>query len=292
MGKNARHCAIDVGSNSLRLLVVDEGHNLIKQDVVETRLGEGFREGSISSGAMDRTIEAIENWQKELSPLDNADVAIFATSAVRDAANKDEFCRLLKNRTGLELKVLSGQEEAWYSFTGAVGGFDFPREECLLIDIGGGSTEIALYQNGDVLCFSVPIGAVRWKVMAYSRGEVKKILARKVESLNLSKISKFIAVGGTATTAAAILARTSVYRRETIHGRTITKDKLIQLERELEAMTIDQRKEVVGLPEPRADIIVYGLSILEILCELMSVEKVIISDWGILDGYLAASNSK
>lgn len=284
--------AIDVGSNSLRLLVVDENHNLIKQEVVETRLGEGFREGSITSGAMDRTIEAIEEWQQDLTALGCDSLAIFATSAVRDAANKEEFCRLVRNRTGLDLKVLSGEEEAWYSFSGAVGGFDFPREECLLIDIGGGSTEIALYQDGDVLCFSVPIGAVRWKVMAYSRSDVKKILSRKTKSLDLSKISKFIAVGGTATTAGAILARASVYRRETIHGRTIARDKIIQLERELEAMTIDQRKEVVGLAEPRADIIVYGLSILEILCELISIEKVIVSDWGILDGYLEANKPK
>ncbi len=279
--------AIDVGSNSLRLLVVDEEHRLLSQKVAETRLGDGFREGSISSGAMDRTIDVMEEWYKELVEQGCDDISVFATSAVRDAANRQEFCGLVQNRLGLPLRILSGSEEAWYSFAGAVGGFNFAPENCLLIDIGGGSTEIALYQKGELVCFSMPIGAVRWKVMAYSRSEVKRVIARKIRNLNLEAIDKFIAVGGTATTAAAITCRAGVYRRELIHGKTLTQEEIRALEKRLEAMSLTERKEVVGLPAARADIIVFGLAIWEILCELLHIEEVIVSDWGILDGYLA-----
>ncbi|MDO4541962.1 MAG: hypothetical protein Q4C00_03910 [Bacillota bacterium] len=274
--------AIDVGSNSLRLLVVDESGKLFRQEVAETRLGEGFRQGSITSGAMDRTIEVIEEWQRQLLEQDCHELAIFATSAVRDAANRDEFCRLVKNRTGLELDILSGDEEAWYSFSGAVGSFNAPKDECLLIDIGGGSTEMALYQNGEILCFSVPLGAVRWKVMA------KKLLSKKVSTLDTANISNFIAVGGTATTAAAICTKTAAYSRKAIHGIKLSRKQIASLENELEAMPLTERREVVGLPEARADIIVFGLAILGMICDLMNIKEITVSDHGILDGYLAA----
>ncbi len=282
--------AIDVGSNSIRLLVIDDYHNLIEQKVAETRLGDGFREGSITSGAMARTIDVIETWQQDLAESGCKDISIFATSAVRDAVNREEFCQLVKNRLSLDLRILSGEEEAWYSFSGAVGGFNFPQEECLLIDIGGGSTELAMYQQGHLYCCSMPLGAVRWKVMAYSRGEVKKVLARKINKLDLTAIKRFIAVGGTATTAAAIRCKVADYHREAIHGRVLTSEEIRDLEADLSDMTLAERKNVVGLPEARADIIVFGLSLLDILCELMAIDKIIVSDWGILDGYLDAVN--
>ncbi|MEG1867467.1 MAG: hypothetical protein RR219_00855 [Clostridiales bacterium] len=278
--------AIDIGSNSLRLLKVDDKHNLIEQKVAETRLGEGFREGSISSAAIARTLKVLDLWNKELQTENIQDLVVFATSAVRDARNRKEFAQLVENHICCPLRILSGEEEALYSFNGAVNGFSFNNKECLLIDIGGGSTEIALYEKGSVQGISMPFGAVRWKVMAYRRNEVRRVMERKISHLELANVKHFIGVGGTITTAAAILNNISIYKRELIHGKTISKKALDKLQSHLGNMTLAERKEVVGLPEPRADIIIYGLEILEILFDLLNIEEITVSDWGILDGIL------
>ncbi len=278
--------AIDIGSNSLRLLQVGDDHQLVRQKVAETRLGEGFREGAITSAAIGRTLEVLDLWNQELVGKNIKDVRVFATSAVRDASNREEFAQIVENRISRPLRILSGEEEAWYSFNGAVGGFDFPAESALLIDIGGGSTEVAAYENGQLKGISMPFGAVRWKVMAYRRAEVKRVMKAKLSRCHFDGPQHFIAVGGTATTAAAILNHVGNYQRSAIHGKTINRENLKKLSDRLAAIPLEERKEVVGLPEARADIILFGLEILDILFELMEIPFVTVSDWGILDGIL------
>lgn len=278
--------AIDIGSNSLRLLQVGDDHKLIRQKVEETRLGEGFREGAITSAAIGRTLEVLDLWNQELIGKNIKDVRVFATSAVRDASNRDEFVQIVENRIGRPLRVLSGEEEAWYSFHGAVGGFDFPEKSAFLIDIGGGSTEVAAYENGELKGISMPFGAVRWKVMAYRRAEVKRIMKAKLARCHFDTVEHFIAVGGTATTAVAVLNHVAYYQRSAVHGKTIDRETLQRLRDHLTSMPLEERKKVEGLPEARADIILFGLEILDILFELLEMPFVTVSDWGILDGIL------
>ena len=282
--------AMDIGSNSLRLLVCERtaaGTKLIRQSVEETRLGEGFREGILTDASMERTLSAIINWQEELKELGVDDLTIFATSAVRDAANREAFRSLLKEKTGVELRVLSGEEEAWYSFSGAVSGFDFDRRQCLLIDIGGGSTELAGFQRGKLKGISIPVGAVRWKVMDMRREEVKARFASMLTMNPFDDVRHFIGVGGTVTTAGAVLGEVSEYTREAIHGRSLDYTTLTQLKRRLAVISLEERKKVIGMPEKRADIILYGLEILEILFEILNIPLLFISDYGILDGILS-----
>lgn len=281
--------AIDIGSNSLRLLVTEEINgvtHVVRQDVEETRMGEGFREGRLLDSSMKRTLDVIERWKKELVAEGMGNPLIFATSAVRDAVNGDDFARMVKERSGENLRILSGDEEAWYSFSGAVGGFDFPKEECLLIDIGGGSTELAGFENGRFRGFSMPMGAVRWQVMNAKREEVKRMMATSVTLCRFDSVKHFIGVGGTVTTLGAVLGRISEYSREAIHGRTFCYRQLQELKHELSAMTLEERRAVVGMPEKRAEIILYGMEILEILFEIFNIPEMYISDWGILDGIL------
>ncbi len=282
--------AIDIGSNSLRLLITEEVAgkvNVLRQEVRETRLGEGFREGELTSASIARTLDVLARWKQELLAIGLKHPMIFATSAVRDAANQEEFVRLIKNRTDEDLRILSGEEEAWYSFTGAVGGFAFAKENCLLIDIGGGSTELAGFENGKLTAISMPFGAVRWKVMANRRFDVKRAMATQITLRHFDRIDHFIGVGGTVTTAAAVLGRVAAYTREAVHGRIIDYQTLQELKGYLSAMTLEERKQVTGMPEARADIILYGLEILEILFELLHIPQLYVSDWGILDGILA-----
>lgn len=283
--------AIDIGSNSLRLLQIGDNHKLIRQKVAETRLGEGFREGEITSAAIGRTLEVLDLWNQELVGKNITDVRVFATSAVRDAANREEFCKVIENRIGRPLRILSGEEEAWYSFHGAIGGFDFSPESALLIDIGGGSTEIAAYEAGTLKGISMPFGAVRWKVMAYRRAEVKRGMKTKLDCCHFDGPKHFITVGGTATTAAAIVNHVADYERDAIHGRTIDLDTLTMLRDRLASIPPEERKDVVGLPAARADIILFGLEILDILFELLDIPYILVSDWGILDGILMEEKS-
>ncbi len=282
--------AMDIGSNSLRLLVIDEAggtSQVIRQEVEETRLGAGFKEGMLLAASVDRTLEVLERWKKELAAEGISQPLIFATSAVRDAGNREAFAEAVLSRTGCPLRILSGEEEAWYSFSGAVSGFDFPREQCLLIDIGGGSTELAGFAQGHLSGMSMPVGAVRWQVMNFRRSEVKRKMAARIAMKKYDDIRYFIGVGGTITTVAAVLGSVTAYTREAIHGKSLDYATLTALHRRLETMTLEERKAVPGMPPARAEVILYGMDILEILFELLSIPKLYISDWGILDGILA-----
>jgi len=282
--------AIDIGSNSLRLLVTEEVNGttrVVRQDVEEPRLGEGFREGILLDTSVERTLTVIERWKKELAAMGQEHPRIIATSAVRDTANGAAFAAKVKERTGEELRILSGDEEAWYSFSGAVGGFDFPKEECLLIDIGGGSTELAGFENGKLHGFSMPMGAVRWQVMNAKREEVKRMMATSITLCRFDNIKHFIGVGGTVTTVGAVLGGITEYTREAIHGRILTYKELTELKYRLSVMSLEERKAVPGMPAKRAEIILYGMEILEILFEILCINELYISDWGILDGILA-----
>ena len=282
--------AIDIGSNSLRLLVLDEKNGkpaVIRQEVEETRLGEGFQEGRLLDASVERTLAVMEQWKKELVTAGMEHTAIFATSAVRDASNREEFALLVKNRTGEDLRILSGEEEAWYSFSGAVGGFDFPKEQCLLIDIGGGSTELAGFERGRLKGISMPMGAVRWQVTDARREEVKRMMATSITLRRYDDIRYFIGVGGTITTVGAVLHQVENYTREAVHGLTLDYRTLTDLKRRLASMTLEERRAVSGMPPARAEIIRYGMEILEILFEILQIPSLYISDWGILDGILA-----
>lgn len=284
--------AIDIGSNSLRLLVTDEKNGssfVVRQEVEETRLGEGFQEGLLLETSVERTLKVMEQWKKELQREGMEHTVIFATSAVRDAANRQDFANRVKVRTGEDLRVLSGEEEAWYSFSGAVSGFDFPREQCLLIDIGGGSTELAGFECGRLKGISMSMGAVRWQVMNARREEVKRMISTAVTLRRYDDVRYFIGVGGTITTVGAVLHRVANYSRDAVHGLTLDYGKLVELKRQLSAMTLEERKKVIGMPPARAGIILYGIEILEILFEVLQIPSLYISDWGILDGILGES---
>ena len=278
--------AIDIGSNSIRLLILTDDGRLFEQSVLETRLGDGFADGRLHAAAIARTLDALSQFCARLHELAAEEVILFATSAVRDAENREELLTAARSELGQSIRVLSGEEEADYAFRGAVGGFDFAPEECLLIDIGGGSTEVAVCPNGHPHGVSVPMGAVRYKVTAAQPAAVRALLTDKLSALPAPDTCHVIGVGGTITTAAAILYAVTDYSRAAVHGRTIDRPQLAALTARLAALTEAERKSVIGLPPARSDIILYGLDILAVLFDLFQIEKLHVSDHGILDGIL------
>ncbi|ATW26999.1 Ppx/GppA phosphatase family protein [Candidatus Formimonas warabiya] len=285
---------VDIGTNTLRMLIgtVHEGKvSVHAQFIEEPRLGVGITKGELTPEAVDRTVQALEKFQRITRDYRVKDVAVVATSAVRDAANKQEFTELVFEKTGWQVEILSGKEEAAYSFSGAVATIPFGRGIPVVIDIGGGSTEIIYAAEGEVKGSSVNVGAVRLAESRLSPQQLKEKLFPGLEGIrDLGGNPCPIGVGGTATTAAAIHYGIEKYSRPAVQGKIVTLPDLRRQKSRLEKMTLEERKRVPGLSPQRADIIVPGLEILVTVLEMLGSESITVSDAGILDGLLLRKN--
>ena len=280
---------IDIGTNSTRLMKAEVEENRVQvlfKTLRTVRTGEGVHyTHRLSSEAMQRTVAALREYA-ELAQ--GSPVACFATSAVRDAANRTEFLRMVKAEAGLEVQVLSGEEEAQLGFIGAVG----KDGTGTVIDIGGGSTEIIQGTAGQLeYRHSFNMGCVRGKDIftpPFQKENVQQ-WARAILSeygLPQAKNRPAYAIGGTATSLAAIDLGLRVYQRELVQGHILSLSAVRQMEQMLYAMELEQRKQLPGLEGKRADIIVFGVSILAIVMEEIGVEQVSVSDSDNLEGYL------
>lgn len=216
-------------------------------------------------------------------------VVVVATSAVRDAINKKEFVKQVFREIGWQIQVISGEKEAELSYYGAVSALSrmSPLGIPIVIDIGGGSTEVIFKNIGQIQGVSVNVGSVRFQETAWSREELdQRLLPLIKEVINLGETISLVAVGGTATTAAAILYGISEYDREAIQGRFLALESIKKLKDQLKEMPLEERKKITGLTPKRADIIVPGLEILVRIIELMGEPGITVSDAGILDGLM------
>ncbi|MDD2496840.1 MAG: Ppx/GppA phosphatase family protein [Desulfitobacteriaceae bacterium] len=282
--------AVDIGTNSIRMLigVPTEGKvQVVNQTVEETRLGAGIAGKRLLPESMERTIQVLKKYRQTADKYSVTDACVIATSAVRDAVNRNEFCQKVKCSTGWGVRVLTGEEEAAFAFRGAVTLLPFILGMPVVIDIGGGSTEIIFSTEQGVIGSSVNIGAVRLKENPLKKQDLEELLLPPVQKLisTKEKIS-IIGVGGTATTAAAIYYGVVKYARENVQGKILSLNNLEKMKRELDNMSPDERKKVAGLPPKRADIISPGLQILITVLRLLRADRVVISDAGILDGVI------
>ncbi|MGI6711944.1 MAG: Ppx/GppA family phosphatase [Bacillota bacterium] len=284
--------AIDIGTNSLRLLVgtrdQDQGKVCVVEQIVqETRLGTGIKKRILNPEAINRTIDALKYFQHIL--LQNYGIregAIVATSAVRDAENKEEFINRVFDSTGWRVRVLSGEEEAKLSYYGALSAIPFFHGVPVVIDIGGGSTEIIFRCLEGIQTVSINIGAVRLAEKMHPADYLRKIISAGLERMDIPYESSFVGVGGTVTTAAAISFFVQEYSREAIHGRILSLEGIREIKNKLAKMTLSERERVIGLTAKRADIIVPGLTILIIVMEMLGAGKIWVSDAGLLDGLI------
>ncbi|HAG07023.1 MAG TPA: phosphatase, partial [Peptococcaceae bacterium] len=178
---------IDIGTNSTRLLVADVAPTgrlaVVKTALVTTRLGEEITAGILTEAAMQRTARVVAGFRAEAEALGACRVVVAGTSAVRDAANRAVFLRLARESCGLEVRVLSGEEEAILSRQGALAGLPVDPERALVIDIGGGSTEFCWQEGGGLLSASLPVGAVRLTLSGRDDAALSAALAPVVTSL-------------------------------------------------------------------------------------------------------------
>ncbi|MBR2660169.1 MAG: Ppx/GppA family phosphatase [Clostridia bacterium] len=293
-----RAAVIGIGSNSVRSLLADVSgtdFRRLKRDREGTRLFAGLdADGNLNRDSMDKTVSAVRRMASDARRNGAEKLAIFATSAARDAANGQEFMAEVERETGEPLRIISGEEEAELSFMGASAAAAANR--CGMIDIGGGSTEIAIGTPAGIeTAFSCQMGAVRlYRRLRIDRKEdMKPVEVAAAEILNdhlkdypeIELPEAWVGTGGTFTTLAAMVLGQPWTDRTHVHGATIAAREIREIGETLAGMKVEDRIHLQGLQPSRADIVVHGICILLGVMERLGMDRIIVSEWGNLDGY-------
>ena len=273
---------IDIGSNSVRLLVCDENTTYLKTNKI-TRLSENMGDELILKLEMvARTVEAV-SFFVNLARCNNVEVVkIFATAAVRLAKNQKFFLEQVKSKTGYDVHVVSGELEACLGVSGALNGKDGA-----LIDIGGASTELAVVNGGEIVYKkSINIGAVS----LYSRfnEDLDKILNEiksKILELDFDASNFLYGIGGTITSLASIHLKLEPYDSSKIHGHCMTFKTVEKIVKKLCSLSLSEREKIVGLQRERAVSITSGALILYEIMKKFKISTITISESDNLEGY-------
>ena len=293
-----RVAAIDVGTNSTRLLVAEErpgGFRSLDRRMKITRLGQGVDStGRLSREALHRTMTTIADYIAACGEYGVGILRVTGTSAVRDARNRDEFFNGVAQLTGSPPELLSGEQEAHATFLGTVSDLaDGPK---MVVDIGGGSTELIVGDGEPDGVVSLDIGCVRmFEKHLFSdppshveleslRTEVHAELAGARSELDVSSGTQLIGVAGTATQLATLKAGVPVYDPDITHHAVLSHGDVRLLARRLESLNYEQRSRLKGLEPGRVDVIVAGAEILLAVMEVFDFAEVLVSEKDILDG--------
>ncbi|OGW36609.1 MAG: hypothetical protein A2010_03295 [Nitrospirae bacterium GWD2_57_9] len=297
---------IDIGTNTLRLLVADTYPDSFQEiHAVRriTRLGEGLdRTGILSVAAQERSLQALAAFKEGLERWNPAAVSVAGTSALRNATNAARFISEVRERTGLSIRVLTGEEEARLTLLGVAR--SVPKNitagsSLLVVDIGGGSTEIMTTMQGkERAAESFHLGAV-YLTERYIRHDpptpdeldrvrqsIRQILDTAETGTAAGKGQLLVGTAGTITTLAAVDQRLVQYDPDKIHGYALKKAAIDRIVRELTYSTLAQRRGMPGLEHGREDIILAGALIIQEIMERNGRESMIVSDWGLREGIL------
>ena len=298
-----RVAAIDIGSNSIRQIVADVSSDGAIQVVDEMKAAPRLAAGLSTTGAISDTsiraaIEAIERMATLARQLGAERIDAVATSAVREASNASAFLSETQRQTGLRVRVLDGDEEARLSFRSAVAHFDMGVGRTVVVDIGGGSLELALSAEGVIeRLSSFPFGAIRL-TEDYLRDGVTPKAVRKLRRAVREGIrdelprrdwrgAQLIGSGGTFTNVAGIhLARQGIITAQSVHAAHIPRADLEHILDTLIDMTPDERRATPGLNPERADIIVAGIAVAAEVIRRVEARELVVSRYGIREGLL------
>ena len=298
-----RVAAIDIGSNSIRQIVADvsaEGAiSVVDEMKAAPRLAAGLgATGELSQTSIRAALDALERMATLARTLGAERIDAVATSAVREASNAAPFSPHVQRATGLKVRVLDGEEEARLSFRSAVAHFDMGVGRTVVMDIGGGSLELALAAEGVIERLgSMPFGAIRLTEEFFSDGVSAKAvrkLRKEVASGIKSELprrawrgSQLIGSGGTFTNLAGIyLARQGILTARSVHAAHIPRADLEHILDSLAEMSSEERREVAGLNPERADIIVAGIAVAAEVVRRLEARDIVVSRYGIREGLL------
>lgn len=273
---------IDIGSNSVRLMLYENGVTIDKF-VKVTKLADGlFSSGTLNPEAIKRTAEAVDFYVKKAVSEGADKVYAFATAAVRQAKNGKEFCDVVLKDSGIKIDVVSGEAEAKLGLTGVLKGKDGG-----IIDIGGASSEIAVVKNGElVYSYSLPYGVVKIKdACGNNYFKTDDFTKEKIKEYGFIPKSKFYGIGGTATQIAAIALKLAVYDRNKVNCYVLTENIVKAVIDEVNGKTTEELKAVTGLDPARADVILGGAVMLKNIMERIGVSQITVSEDDNLEGY-------
>jgi exopolyphosphatase / guanosine-5'-triphosphate,3'-diphosphate pyrophosphatase len=295
---------LDIGTNSIRLMVVrfdsNYSHTILNQQKEVVRLGKNeFAKQVLQPAAIQRAAVVCGRFADMARSYGADKIIAVATSATREAFNQDMFLRQLQKKAGIDAHVISGREEARLIYLGVASAVDLGRKQAIFMDIGGGSTEIAVgtqaaYQHLD----SIKLGAIRIYDRFFHDGYDKAVsdrvyrkikdyarntAVRAIERISRYRIDAAYGSSGTIMNLGDIAVRESLGRRLQ-RGDKLTLRQLQNVARRLRNLSLPERKEVPGLNPDRADVIIGGAAILEVLMEELALDEVIISDRSLRDG--------
>lgn len=300
-----RVAAIDCGTNSLRLLVADIDASSgvvdeVTREMVIVRLGEGVdKTHRFSDAALARTLAACRDYAAQIRSLDVERVRFVATSASRDATNRDEFFDGVRAAFGVEAEVVSGDEEATLSFAGATQELGLDKDVVapyLVVDIGGGSTEFVLGAATVDAARSVDVGCVRLaerhfrsdpatpEQITAARADVVRALDLVAEAVPLGDAATLVGLAGSVTTVAALALGLDAYDPQRIHHSRVAASSVHEITRQMLSMTCAERKALAVMHPGRADVIGAGALVLDTIMRRVGAAEVLVSEHDILDG--------
>jgi exopolyphosphatase / guanosine-5'-triphosphate,3'-diphosphate pyrophosphatase len=296
-----RFAVIDVGTNSVKFVIGERGKDGEWRTVVDradvTRLGEGLdRTGELNEEPIRRTAEAIADMSEEAERLAVAAVAAVGTAGVRMARNGEAFVEAVREGTGIDVEIISGDEEGRLAYVAATEGLQLGDGSLVVFDTGGGSSQFTFGHGREVEeRFSVNVGAVRFTerfglagvVPAEKLAEALNAIAIDLERLDGRPTPDvFVGIGGAVTNLAAVEHELATYDPDVVRGTVLDRgeiDRQIELYR---TRTADERREIVGLQPKRAEVILAGALIVRTVLEKLGSESLTVSDRGLRHGLL------
>lgn len=300
-----RSAFVDIGTNTILCVIAeirDTGRFRVLEDLGEiTRLGQEVdRTRCIGAAGEERSLAALRRYREQCDRLGVEEIVAVGTSALRDADNSAAVCARFREELGCDIRIISGEEEAAYSFLAVQRGLCVNGQEILVIDIGGGSTELIRgNSSGTSLAISLDLGSVRLTErflhsdpvhpgeIARMKDAIDEDLERLAErGIKPDPAIALVGIAGTFTTLAAMEKRLAVYSHREVHGSLLTRDAVIRQVRRLEQKSIAERREMIGLEPQRADVIFAGAYLVERIMERYGGERLIVSDQGVRYGLL------
>ncbi|MDE7349124.1 MAG: hypothetical protein K2N53_05625 [Clostridia bacterium] len=278
-----KYAVIDVGSNSVRLMVSEELERIYKK-INTTRLGMGLAlTGRLDGDRMAETAAAVEQFVQEAKAEQCEEIFVFATEAVRSATNREEFVTLLADK-GIDIEVVDSEDEAKLGFAGA-----YTQGVCCVLDIGGGSAELAV-GDSDGLSYakSLPIGLMR--IYDKCQEDIEAIDAYVADTIRqygkTPDFDNLLAIGGTATTFVAIKEKMTHYDPNVVDGYVLTKSDIEEMTERIRLMSMQDRLLLPGLEPKRANVIVGGGRLLSAIMDMLDRDSLVVRESDNQEGFL------
>ncbi len=300
-----RYAAIDIGSNSIRMeaaeVLPDGPKKLLAAERQVTRLGLSvFRTGRVSDEAIEFVCGILPAWAQLFKKLEVAGIRVVATSAMRDASNQEQFMKRAANAIGAPIEIISGQEEARLIHLGVQSQWPQPGKRVLMVDVGGGSAEIILSENGRMrMAFSKQLGALRLNEVFLKTDPPKpnellrlneyihERLAGAITRIGKSSIDRVIATSATASALVCAVNRVPRMKRDSADRLRAPTSRLRKLYRDLCALDVAGRRKITGIGPRRAEIIIPGAAVLLRVLEEFQAPSLYYSSAGVRDGVIA-----